>query len=60
VRKTRKPRLVLYDRDHKAADLSHRLDALQRDLESFRKLHDPEPELDKIVLDWLKAVCAEQ
>jgi hypothetical protein len=33
---------------------------LQRDLESFRKLHDPEPELDKIVLDWLKAVCAEQ
>jgi hypothetical protein len=60
VRKTRKPRLVVLGRDDKAEDLSFRLDALRRDLESFHKLHGPEPELDEQVLAWLKAISTER
>jgi hypothetical protein len=52
--------MVVHGKDEKAVDLSYRIDAPQRDLALFRKLHGPEPELNAQVLAWLKAVCAEK
>ena len=60
MRKTRKPRLVPFGKDEKAGESSHRLDALQRDLAAFKRLHGAEPELDAQVLAWLRAISTEK